>query len=221
MQLSKIQMIVVAVVALAVVVAAGVVIAMNGNSGNDPVTEGVIYHGNGGTTENGDTVYGYTNKTVQSSQFSYKDHAFVSWNTREDGKGTVYKVGDPISYNPKIALYAQWGFSGSFSVPLLMGINCVLVDSHGNATPILNTVAMPADGVAGIAITNKYDWSYDKDNNKFIGFTKDGMYKYTAFIDIESKVSDMSTKLVDGMPTCVFSFDGPVKGSITVIRSTT
>lgn len=219
MQLSKSQMIILAVVAVAVVAVAGIAVVMNSNNDSDPVTEGVIYHGNGGQTEDGKTVYGITEKTVQAPWFSYNGHAFTSWNTKADGSGTSYRVGDTISYNPKVSLYAQWGLSGTFKIPMVPGISCHLVDSQGKSVPMGSTVAMPADGVASIVITGGHNWTYDSGHKWFIGYTADGKHKYTASIDITSDVSNKTTKLVNGMPTCTFSFDKAVTGEIFVIYS--
>lgn len=110
--------VVIAIVVAAVVICAGVGVAiLVGNMGSEEkgVTEGVNYHGNGGKTSEGRTIMGSTTHDVIGNIFKYDGYKFVSWNTKADGSGTTYKSGDYIAYasGEAVDLYAIWAVDGS------------------------------------------------------------------------------------------------------------
>ncbi len=83
--MNKVAIAVIAVVVICVGIGAAVMI---GNNSNDSeITEGVIYHGNGGTND-GKTTFSVTEHKVMQSLFTWDGYKFVSWNTSSDGKGT-------------------------------------------------------------------------------------------------------------------------------------
>ena len=102
---------VIAVVVICVGIGAAVII---GNNSNDSeITEGVIYHGNGGTND-GKTTFSITDHKVMQSLFTWDGYKFVSWNTKNDGTGTTYKEGDTIDFGSGqvVNLYAMWKVIG-------------------------------------------------------------------------------------------------------------
>lgn len=102
---------VIAVVVICVGIGAAVII---GNNSNDSeITEGVIYHGNGGTND-GKTTFSITDHKVMQSLFTRDDYKFVSWNTASDGSGKTYVEGDTIDFKSGqvVNLYAMWKVIG-------------------------------------------------------------------------------------------------------------
>jgi len=86
---------------------------------NGPDTEGktytIRYYGNGNTggfypVDNNSYMSGDT-AIVKDRNTLYKDgFEFLSWNTKPEGDGVTYKVGDTITVkNMNIRLYATWG----------------------------------------------------------------------------------------------------------------
>lgn len=63
-------------------------VTMLGNNDAEVVT----YNGNGGITEDGETVVTCSNTTVIENVFLNNSCAFVGWNTESDGSGTTYSV---------------------------------------------------------------------------------------------------------------------------------
>ena len=109
---NKILIAVIAVVAVVIVAAAAVVLL----KGNDESFDGVIYDGNGGKTEQGETTLKTNELVVKGSSFLRDGYDFVSWNTKADGSGTTYNEGDSVKSGTK--LYAQWDNSLKLYVPL-------------------------------------------------------------------------------------------------------
>lgn len=74
-------------------------------------TYNVIYYGNGSmsgnveeqTAEEGSVLY-----IRGAENLSWKCHAFESWNTSKDGKGTTYNPGDAYTVERNLVLFAQW-----------------------------------------------------------------------------------------------------------------
>lgn len=103
---------VIAVVVICVGIGAAVMIG-NSNSNDSEITEGVIYHGNGGTND-GKTTFSITDHKVMQSLFTRDDYKFVSWNTASDGSGKTYVEGDTIDFKSGqvVNLYAMWKVIG-------------------------------------------------------------------------------------------------------------
>ena len=100
---------IIAIVAVAILVCAGVGAAIAlGGSGNH--SEGVVYHGNGGSTTDGKVEITHESHTVDANTFVRSGYEFASWNTQADGSGKTYKSGDSIEYGSGkiIDLYAIW-----------------------------------------------------------------------------------------------------------------
>ncbi len=205
------------VVAVLVVAAIGGAIALLGNgSGDDPVTEGVIYIGNGGKTSSGEDKSGLTSQTVSKNMFTYADHSFVKWNTKADGTGTSYAPGDAISYSPTVKLYAQWGYTLSTtfvtsgtSIPA----SIYLVDSSSHATYIgSNGAALPSDNKAAILFSGGEDWTFNSETSKFEGkFLKnDVTYTCTLKITFEGTIGEPEYKITNEFPSVLFQYNGPV-----------
>ena len=77
------------------------------------------YNGNGntGATYDGASGFGHTSVvyayygstiTVLKNPFNKTDYTFVGWNTKADGTGTPYAVGDTFNIYEDTILYAQW-----------------------------------------------------------------------------------------------------------------
>ena len=75
-------------------------------------TYSVTYKANGGT---GDDVTNDSETTISSNTFTAPaTKAFVGWNTKSDGTGTPYAVGDAVDDN--LTLYAQWRYKVMYIV---------------------------------------------------------------------------------------------------------
>lgn len=211
------------IAAIVLVIVANVIINSHGGDNDDPVTEGVIYIGNGGEY-NGETKYGDLSTTVLENRFVYGDHAFINWNTKEDGTGVTYNVGNSISYNPKTYLYAQWGISASFEFhagglyPGYTNLTHYIVGENDYSHPIgVETFALPADGSATYTVEGGYDWSYDEESKIFIGSMDgdDKKYRYELTTTLgDATVVDCYVK--DGKPCIDFTYSADVKGSINL-----
>jgi len=70
----------------------------------------VSYHGNGGTgtTEDNTAYASGAQAVIKVNAFARTDYAFTGWNTKADGSGTTYMVGESIPVTNDVVLYAQW-----------------------------------------------------------------------------------------------------------------
>lgn len=143
----------VAAVVVVIAVVAIAAVAMSSDDKKDGVTEGVNYHGNGGTYE-GKSVYGYTSHTVQSNQFTKSGSTFQSWNTKADGTGTTYKAGDNISYSSgsTVDLYAIW-YSGHYLTSTTVGMYSTL--TYNGSTLTTTNTPLPDGGSATLTLAPK------------------------------------------------------------------
>lgn len=125
---------------------------------NAPVPDGqyrIVFSGNGNT--GGDTepiTTGVYDNVSFTNGFTKTGYVFNEWNTKSDGKGTSYKLGESYSNIGKsgniVYLYAQW-------------------------TPITYTIKFNANGGTGSAndIVATYDMEYELPNETD-GFRKEG-----------------------------------------------
>ncbi len=211
-----------AVAVLLVVVIAGVAIVMTGD--DDDNFTGVIYNGNGGKTSDGSTTWKLTSTTVDRNPFYYDGHEFVNWNTKADGSGTSYSVGDSISYpdHGNVKLYAQWttdvtkritSYSPSYSVAtgdsaLKDGIALYIGETKLSeftayfATLTENTVIMVS------YIEGCTDWAFDETNGYFT-FNYNG-HEYTLKITVSNSENTMGFVSSAGIPSYGFQPQGDV-----------
>ncbi len=68
--------------------------------------KGVHYAGMGGKTTDDKEVYFTSDKDVKACMFTYEGHTFKEWNSKRDGTGTVYTVGQTVPFGTHI--YAIW-----------------------------------------------------------------------------------------------------------------
>lgn len=165
------------IVVVVVIAAAAAALVMSGGDDEEgTVTTGVNYHGNGGTTSSGGTVYGFTETTVQVNRFTYEGRVFTGWNTLADGTGTSYQQGDGISYGSgTVDLYAQWSYAltidvlTSGSLTLLGSLTMYLIGGSGDYSKIsafgTDGIALPSEGAAALAIhvDGVSEWTVDGD----------------------------------------------------------
>jgi len=93
--------IIVVVVAVAIVIVAAGLYGMSKSN----ETQSVTYNGNGGIYE-GETTFISSEQTVLPIMFINSGQSFSEWNTKADGSGETYAVGEDVSHS--IVLYAQW-----------------------------------------------------------------------------------------------------------------
>ena len=139
----------------------------------------------------------------------------TGWNTTRDGSGQTYHLGYPISYpsGGSITLYAQWAW-GINLVVSLGDLNIYIVDSQSNPTVVFaGTSILPSDGRAGLMVEGPSGttWTYDG-NGKFTGVNGSTDYKLT--LEITSDGTVQGYGLYSGYPGMIFTYDGPVYGSV-------
>ncbi len=174
MSLSKNTIIAILAVIIVVVAGIGIVVA-NGSLVDDVV--GVTYDGNSGVTSNGDKTTILSNETAVECLFAYEGYMFVNWNTKSDGSGTTYNVGDPVSNG--MTLFAQWKakphtISYSFISSLSTGISFTINNSP--LTP-MSTFYSPAI----IQINGGSNWIYN-DDHTFTGTVEGKLYNVSIII---------------------------------------
>ncbi len=75
----------------------------------------LCYDANGGEgTMQSEKIYAMKTTSVKDCAFARTDFAFARWNTKADGTGVSFLVGETIVLRKNVTLYAQW--SGKFSV---------------------------------------------------------------------------------------------------------
>ena len=81
----------------------------------NPETFTFNYDANGGTGTMTDTDSPYVKNSqakVLDNEFTRSNYSFTGWNTKADGTGDSYKVGDMIKMTANMTLYAQWKYKG-------------------------------------------------------------------------------------------------------------
>jgi uncharacterized repeat protein (TIGR02543 family) len=73
----------------------------------------VVYHGNGETSgfpPTDDNKYKVSEEAEVLGQgiLLKEGYTFKNWNTKKDGSGTSYEVGQKITIKGQVTLYAQW-----------------------------------------------------------------------------------------------------------------
>ena len=99
--------VIIAIVVVAALVIGGGAALMFAGGSNEDSKDVVIYYGNGGVDDQGKDKIESKVATVLPNLFTNGEKVFTGWNTQKDGKGTTYKVDDPVKMGTK--LYAQWG----------------------------------------------------------------------------------------------------------------
>lgn len=188
---------------------------------SDPVTVGVIYDGNGHQREDGSSSYTLADNTVQPSSFVADGCVLTGWNTARDVSGQTYHLGDSISYpsGGSITLYAQWAWGINLEVSW-GDLSIYIVDSQQNPTVVVaGTSILPSDGRAGLMVEGPSGttWTHDG-NGKFTGVNGSTGYKLT--LEITSGGTVHNYDLYSGNPGMIFTYDGPVYGSVTYLSGT-
>lgn len=142
----------------------------------------VEYNANGGigtarsqTGINGEEFVVNTGTTI-----SRLNHVLYSWNTREDGFGDIYALGEVSAFSHSMTLYAQWRRLESYTLSLAYDKGNVVKDSEDND---INSISVKYDvAITGLPTEvivldpNKDNQELkDKDGNSvftFIGWNK-------------------------------------------------
>lgn len=204
--LAVVAVIVVVVVALAAVVA---------TSGDDD-NEGVIYHGNGGVLSDGGDTYRSESNTVMTELFVLENKTLREWNTKADGTGTSYAVGDSITYDKSIDLYAQWGwtlsYNGDFGV--FSGLSYFMLDGTTPVKISKSSMALPDSGISSVLIEGGSNWTLE--DSTFVG-TISGKTVRQAVTIQGASASDL--RIEQDTPIISFTYDGPVSVIISAMIS--
>lgn len=214
---------IIAVVAVVIVVVAAVAaFGFGGNDENEGFV-GVVYDGNGGETYEGEDTFRLSEETVMSAVFTNGSMVFDGWNTKADGTGTAYEPGDQISFpsHGYVTLYAQWAYGLSIS---MSAGDCeyLLIDSEGNyVTLIGNSVALPSDGRAGIAVLAPEGtvWT-DNGDGRFTGTNGNVVYRLVVALENVDSMESAVNSAAPNMVNIVFTYSGSVTGGITYSTGT-
>ncbi|WP_155590758.1 InlB B-repeat-containing protein [Lysinibacillus cavernae] len=140
----------------------------------EEIANKITYDGNGQTSgELSEDYTGNTTKTfIVKNQGSLKKigYTFIGWNSKHDGSGTDYNVGEEIVINQDITLYAKWE-EGPFLVSY---------ESNGGTTVAPETVARNTIVMEPPVPTKT-------------GYTFDGWYKEAALTNVWDFTKDMVT----------------------------
>ena len=105
---------------------------------------------------------------ISTNTFTRDNYYFIGWNTKENGSGTTYKVGQEIQIVDDITLYAQWVTYVDLGLP------------SGTLWATMNVGAYTPEGIG-----SKFAWgetepkeSYSFSNYKWCYGTYDSMNKY-------------------------------------------
>jgi hypothetical protein len=197
------KIIITAIVAVALVI---VVAGVYGITNNGHDSQDVTYNGNGGTYE-GENTFVVSNETVIPNVFTNSGYTFSEWNTKADGNGETYAVGEEISYGT--VLYAQWVHTvTSYSA------------SMGNFTPLfqINGEELGLGSYLGstsvITISGGSGWTYDSALDLFY-CTYEGT-EYMTQVEITGAESIVSA-VVGGVPTITMATPDNIGVSISVL----
>ncbi len=138
---------------IVVVVVAAAAVAMINMDESEHITEGVIYDGNGGTS-NGKSTVDSSSHEVISNVFAKDGAQFDSWNTKKDGSGTTYMPRDTIDYpsGKTVTLYAIWDESKHLYVNAVYLISYFTLEYDGKELSALDSISLPAGGEISITV---------------------------------------------------------------------
>ncbi|MBR4225688.1 MAG: hypothetical protein IKR86_02705 [Candidatus Methanomethylophilaceae archaeon] len=178
---SKIVLVIVAILVAAAAVAA---FAFSQNT-EDVDKNFVMYYGNGGALGETTTVKSLET-TVMDCDFLNGSKAFLSWNTKADGTGKPYKVGDHVDLGTK--LYAQWSANvlnienPSYVLPL-SGMKLYYTDGPHTMEPAPLAIPLGSSGTVKLYLGKWGEVSWDQSRSMFTGKTVDG-FNYTQKVSV-------------------------------------
>ena len=126
--------------------------------------------------------------------FTYLDHAFDSWNTKEDGTGTSYKADDTYTEDADLTLYAVWKNIYTITIAL----------DGGSLTPEVTTLSIVEGSVVPEASRPA---TPTKDGCRFDGWVRDDKTKFDFAKDTVSSDITLTATWVEVF-TVTFNSDG-------------
>ena len=149
------------------------------------------------------------NGTTITVSYQGSDHpaTFKGWNTRSDGRGTMYQPGSTISVSSDTVLYAQWGYGMTLGSGYLEVYKSVVTAPGSKAAPTGTEFAMSvAFSKSGNISGGLYDYNgtYKGDVNSSSFKLKDGQYarfsvpKDETFTVTENSIPAGFTAMYDG-----------------------
>lgn len=198
-------------VTIVVIVVVGAAVVLSFDDDSDIVTEGVNYHGNGGRLSDGNDVYGVTSHTVSDNRFINEGANFNCWNTKADGTGTRYNVGDHIDYasGKSTDLYAIWDSSSIFRMTSV--INYFSLYYEGQKLVITNDFLLPSSGSMGISVQADETGGVFQiiDDHTIVYQIDDGtsIASYTLILNFTG-TTQCKFDIIDGTPVVSIEFDG-------------
>lgn len=121
------------------------------------------------------------NGTTITVSYQGSDHpaTFKGWNTRSDGKGTMYQPGSTISVSSDTVLYAQWGYGMTLGSGYLEVYKSVVTAPGSKAAPTGTEFTMSVAFSKSGNISGRlydHDGTYKGDVNSSSFKLKDGQY---------------------------------------------
>ena len=224
---------IVAIIAIVIVLAAGVGAAFVLTGDDDNSYDGVRYHGNGGVLDDGDSEYGSEMSEVSPNMFKNGALTFYKWNTKADGTGDFYTPGNASDYSKLTEkgvkdLYAFWSYtftvspvpSPDFTIGILhhgmidddqvYGLNPLALDKDNGSSHI---VIIPQ-----ISGSSPVDWTFDKNAGGFTVTVHYSAFDYVlAFTDVKG-LTDPAMFVTDDKKYAgvEFSYSGDVSLGLSI-----
>ncbi|MBR6870792.1 MAG: hypothetical protein IKM91_04135 [Candidatus Methanomethylophilaceae archaeon] len=202
---NKIVLVIVAILIAAAAVAA---FALSQNT-EDTDKNFVTYYGNGGALGETTSVKSLET-TVKDCNFQNGSKAFLSWNTKADGTGKTYEVGDNVDLGTK--LYAQWSANvlkvenPSYLLPLA-GLKLYYTDGSHNMEPAPLAIPLSSSGTVKLFLGKWDEVSWDQSASRFTGKTTTG-FSLTQKVSVTG--GDATFSVEDGYGLITIAYTGAV-----------
>ena len=111
----------------------------------------VVFDSNNGSGATAtQTIVKKTATALDANKFKYKEHIFVSWNTKADGDGTTYSDTQVVTLRESVTLYAQWSEVSYFTEETTTLVPGKAYSTAGEETIISERIMISAAESTGI-----------------------------------------------------------------------
>lgn len=197
---------IIAIVAVVVLIAAGVGIGFAVSNNNSSDNKGIEYIGNGGEQKlTGNTSIFDNSANIPDLSYEKSNCTFTGYTEKADGTGTLYKIGDKAPSVSK--LYAQYAFNTKMTVKINDLPSTLKVTYNGTALKDGDVIEAPdckftvkVEGKETVYSFNQFYSSYSIREG-----SESGVIKYTMEMTTSSYSSSTSSTDLDTLPSTVFT----------------